>query len=98
MKVTIYRSKYNWKDTLSRLNLTEYSNQNVEIGSYYALSSFEIAQPDSFHDGALTKLTVLPIAKKKKRMSTSQQNTLDGFVNKYNSDYANFSPEKGGET
>lgn len=96
MKVTIYRSKYNWKDTLSRLNLTEYSNQNVEIGSYYALSSFEIAQPDSFHDGALTKLTVLPIAKKKKRMSTSQQNTLDGFVNKYNSDYANFSPEKGG--
>lgn len=99
MKVTIYRSKYDWEETILNLGLEKFldeADEAIKVGTYYTLKSFSIEQSDSFHDGNLTKVTVLPIVKKKNRELTEKQKTLDNFVNQYDDSYARFSPEKGG--
>jgi hypothetical protein len=63
MRITVYRSKYNWHQTIAELGVLDFQNQAIQEDSYYALKSFKIAQPDDFHNKSITALTVLPIVK-----------------------------------
>lgn len=91
MKITLYKSKYNWNDTITKLNAEPFDQDTQPSeNSYYSYSDFEI---HSGVEGQRSRLILKPFFKRKSKQLLGWQMLLNDLVSSENESLDGFLPE-----
>lgn len=90
MKITIYKSKYNWNETITKLAAEPFDQETQPVeNSYYSFSEFEIQNSSGEQ---ISRLLLRPFFKRKSKLPLMWQTLLHGLISSNNESLVSFMP------